>query len=673
MQKSKDTAESADAFLANTLHEIRTPIQTIIGTLELLSDTQLDKEQTEYVRQIQFSSDVLLALANEVLDFSKIHSKEFKLENIPYDITFVTERTVDLITIEAFNKGLEIVTDIDSAIPSLVMGDPTRIQQILLNLIKNAVKFTQKGFIRISLTSRNGSMLFQVADSGIGIAPESRNKLFTTFYQADRSTTRKYGGTGLGLSICKNLITAMKGKIGIKQNRPTGSVFWFSVPLIPAITELRLLQETKLIPPQGTKVLLVDDSPLALKSFSKKLHAFGIEDIHTTSTGKQALTLLERAEKEGKPFTEAFIDMIMPVMDGWRLAADINAKTEINNIKLYLVVPEGQMGGEAKMKLLNWYNGYLYKPVKHEKLKEILLNAFTEPMELESADNEEEAAPLLSVPPKNFNPEDLHVAEGLHILVAEDHPINRKLLVTFLEKFGTHPLEACDGNETILAIRKHPDTDIIFMDIQMPVKNGIEAAIELRSSKYGGIIIACTANNDVTDLAEYYKNGINDILIKPFKSKNIRAVIEKWRAVLTLPSSQEIARLSSMQQNQENQTTGLWSEKDFTDTIGGNIKLGCQLLNDFVSQADSLLRKAEKALSDRDFQALRQTGHTLQGSSAAISIQLLAGIAYRMDAAAKDENLEETERCYNEFKKQYIQFKYLVGQWRNRYGENSQN
>jgi len=671
MQKSEEEQEIASGFLANTLHEIRTPIQTIIGTLELLSDTQLNNEQIEYVHQLQFSSDVLLALANDVLDFSKIRSQEFKLEYIPFDITFVTERTVDLITIESFNKGLEIITDIDPDVPPLVMGDPTRIQQILLNLIKNAVKFTTKGYVRVMLSCHEGNLLFKVADSGIGITSESKEKLFTTFYQADRSTTRKYGGTGLGLSICKGLVNAMHGKIGVQSNRPNGSIFWFSIPLI--ISDNEQPKEQKLQIPSDTRILLVDNSPLALKSFERKLQILGITDIHTASTGSQAIRMLMKAAKEGHPFTEAFIDMIMPVMDGWRLAADINAKTEINSIKLYLVVPEGQMGGEAKMKLLNWYNGYLYKPIKRLKLRDILQKAFTEPIDLESVDDVEELEPVDRPAGKNFTEDAARTAEGLHILVAEDHPVNRKLLVTFLTKFGTIPLEAADGQEAVDVVQKHPEIDLIFMDIQMPVKNGIEAALEVRKDGFNGIIIACTANNDSNDLEEYHKNGINDTLIKPFKSKSVKAVIEKWKSALILTSGSESSTSKSLIEIKAVTGLGLWNQQDFEDTIGGDAKLGCQLLADYISQTEKLLNDTGLSIADRDFLFLRRMGHTLQGSSAAISAQLLAQDAMLMDTAAKASNIIDVQTNYENFSKHFKQFKLTVEEWQAAHEKTSKN
>src|SRR5574344_584143 len=435
-----NSIDASSRFLASTLHEIRTPIQTIIGTIELLGDTHLDKEQTEYVRQIEFSANVLLQLANDILDFTKIRSQEFKLECIPYDVGTLTEQVIDLISIEAFNHGIEIITDIDYSIPQEVMGDPTRVQQIILNLVKNAVKFTSKGQVLVRLSRKDNNMLFEIIDSGIGIAEDKQKMIFTDFYQVDASTTRKYGGTGLGLSICKNLVSVMKGDIGVKSNPEGGSIFWFTLPLEPAVT-ISDDEAEALVPPQNTRILIVDDNKLAVRSLVNKLNGLGIKNIDTASTGVHALSMLIKAAKSGKPFTIAFIDMIMPVMDGWRLAAEINTNTIINNLRLYLVVPEGQMGGEAKMKMLDWFNGYLYKPVKHAQLVDILHEACTQPFDLEPLEGEPAtAAQDVMAATQNKEPEllesatapsvqskqpaasdDSHIAEGNKILVAEDH------------------------------------------------------------------------------------------------------------------------------------------------------------------------------------------------------------------------------------------------------------
>ena len=465
-----------ELFIANAVHEIRTPVQTVIGTLDLLSDTRLNKEQIEYVRQIRYGADVLLALVNDILDFSKLKSHKLLIENIPYNVKTLTENVAHLIGIEAYNKEIEVVTDIDyKNIPDTVLGDPTRIQQILLNLLKNAVKFTNCGYIHLELFRQEENLLFQVTDSGIGINEKKMDSLFKSYYQGDSSFTRKYGGSGLGLAICKLLVQKMNGKIGVKKNPYGGSIFWFTVPLKIEFSENSFLSAPYVPPvPATTKILIVDDSNLVRKSLMHQLNSIGLQYIQSSSNGEDAFLKMQYAEQLGNPFEIVFIDMIMPVVEGWHLASKIKNSPELAKTKLYMLVPEGQMGREAKMKLLDWFAGYLYKPIRREKLDALLIDT----------NGEIPSTKLLEEIEGKSQPEDFEekkeFAKGIKILVAEDHPVNREILVQFLNKFGATIFQAENGMQAISAISKNPEIQMIFMDIQMPTLSGTEATKILR-------------------------------------------------------------------------------------------------------------------------------------------------------------------------------------------------
>lgn len=642
-------------FIANTVHEIRTPVQTIIGTLELLSDTNLNTEQTEYVRQIKFGADVLLTLVNDILDFSKIHSNNFNLENIPYDVITLTEQTAYLESIEAFNKNIDIVTDVDYTIPPLVMGDPTRVKQILLNIIKNAIKFTSQGYIHVELSNKdNNELLFEITDTGIGIPSQKMEKIFSSFYQADASTSRKYGGTGLGLAICKALVTAMNGKIGVKSNPYGGSIFWFSIPLIPA--EKLEIKQYELPVPATTHILIVDDSMLSIRSLQKKLNALGLQYIEFVTDSQEAILSMQYASKLGNPFDIVFIDMKMPIIDGWHLASEIKNDETISKAKLYMLVPEGQMGKDSKMKLLNWFTGYLYKPVRLEKLDQLLLETNGSMPSTSLLEILKE-----STPTQKETSIDSSVANGIKILVAEDHPVNRRLLVTFLTQFGAKVYEAENGKEAIDCINEHKDIKIIFMDIQMPIMSGIEASIELKKQNFAGIIIACTANNNTKDFNEYIKIGINDILVKPFKRDNVKSMLDKWKTVINLPEAIEIANLDSKVSQLQ---SSIWDAQDFEDTIGHDKDLGTQILFDYVLQTKQLIENSEKLIQNKDFTELRRTGHTLKGSSAAISAKSLASIAEKINLAAKEEDIENLKLYINNFNKEFDLFILATDKWK---------
>ncbi|MCI6799612.1 MAG: response regulator [Spirochaetia bacterium] len=677
MQNQNKSTQNSARFLATTLHEIRTPIQTIIGSAELLNTTKLDREQKEYIHQIQFSAEVLLSLANDILDYSKISDKNFKLENTPFNIVNLVEKTTDIVSIEAFNKGLEIVTDVDTAICESIMGDQVRVQQVLLNMIKNAVKFTSKGYIYITVKLDGDFLLFKVIDSGIGISKEAKGNLFEAYYQADTSTTRKYGGTGLGLSICKSLVTAMKGKLGVTDNPETcGSVFYFTIPYKPAIDAVL---KYELVIPARTKILVVDDNSLARKSLVKHLEKFGIKNIYSESNALDALKLLREHADKGEPFSTVFIDMIMPKVDGWHLAAEINNDKGINNAKLYLIVPEGQIGSDAKMKMLNWFDGYLYKPIKRKKLFDLVSQSFKESFETAVSEQKdpglilhertlakkakEESMQENSLREKAENilreNKDNAIAGGLHILVAEDHPVNRKLLVTFLTKFGADIIEAENGQEAVETTLKHPEIDFIFMDIQMPVKNGIDATLEIRKNSFKGIIIACTANSDKDDFEHYKKAGMNDVIVKPFKSQTIKEIIEKWNTALILPTAQEIATLIS----NKIPVKKSWNIEDFMDTVANDYNFGKQLITDFIYQTETLIKTIPEAIEKKNFEELRRIGHTLKGSSSTVSAFPLSDYGTRLNKAAKSEDIDALKMNYTALTNELIQVKNEVKEW----------
>ena len=663
MNKDKEPDSLADGleefdipnelFIANAVHEIRTPVQTVIGTLDLLSDTRLNKEQIEYVRQIRYGADVLLALVNDILDFSKLKSHKLLIENIPYNVKTLTENVAHIIGIEAYNKEIEVVTDIDySNIPDTVSGDPTRIQQILLNLLKNAVKFTNCGYIHLELTRQNEDLLFQVTDSGIGVSEDKMDSLFKSYYQGDSSFTRKYGGSGLGLAICKLLVKKMNGSIGVKKNPYGGSIFWFTVPLKTEISENSLTPAAYVPPvPATTKILIVDDSNLVRKSLAHQLNSIGLQNIQTSSNGEDAFLKMQYAEQLGNPFEIVFIDMIMPVVEGWHLASKIKNSPLLEKTKLYMLVPEGQMGREAKMKLLDWFAGYLYKPIRREKLDALLIDT----------NGEIPSAKMLDVIEENKNLDKKNeLIKGIKILVAEDHPVNREILVQFLKKFGATIFQAENGMQALNLISKNPEIQMIFMDIQMPVLNGTEATRILRQKKYTGIIIACTANNDSSTFEKYKDIGINDILVKPFKREKVLELLDKWNIIIGLSKATEIF---TTEQKKTIANDELWDIQDFEDTIGSDWDLGNQIILDYIDQTGEFLISGKKFIETRNFGELHRVSHTLKGSSAAISANKLANIAAKMNQAAIEKKSDEALLKLLEFEESFNLFLLKTNKW----------
>lgn len=511
------------ASLASVLHEIRTPIQTILGTTELLKTTSLDSEQQEYVRQIAFSADVIYTLANDILDFEKLRTGNLRLERIEYSPTDIVEQVLNLVSIEAYNKGIELLSYVDPMLPKKLCGDPLRLQQILLNMVKNAVKFTPQGYVFVKLQKQDeDTIIFRVIDSGVGIPQDKQPGIFQAFAQASNSTTRQYGGSGLGLSICSQLVSLMKGTLGVQDNPEGGTIFHFAIPLekLPQPEPPQRLSF-----PEGCRVLVVDDNRHYLENICAIIQ--NISTLHTTTapSGEDALRIMREAAIQKKEFALVLIDLDMPAMDGWRLAAEINSDPAINGAKLYMMIPEGQLGAEAKMKLLSWFNGYLYKPVMRKKLREILAHSFDQPLDLPAEERLEYRQP-------DQQQNQLAATLPSPIITVDDHPVNLKILTTFLTSMGVEAYGATSGQDALQLFQQHNHTKMVFMDIEMPFMNGFQTSGKLREAGFMGAIVACSANSAPDMVQDYIKSGINDYLSKPFKKQQLAELLEKWSHIL---------------------------------------------------------------------------------------------------------------------------------------------
>ena len=678
-QNSKDT--NRNLFLANITHEFRTPIQTILATIDMLKETALDPEQLEYIQQVHFSAEALLSLVNDFLDFSKLEAGQFKFEFIPYNPLVLVEQTIDLLAIEAHNKNIEIISDIDFMLPVQIIGDPMRTRQVLTNLLKNAVKFTQQGYIEISASAdpESKTISFFVKDTGIGISEEGKKKLFSDFYQTDASTTRKYGGTGLGLSISKQFVERMGGKIGMKDNPEGGSIFYFSLPysLPEATAEETPELDASVI--KNEKILIVDDRISAAESFQKKLRQLGYKDVDYALSGDDALKQLCKAVDDKKPYSLVFIDMVMPVMDGWRLSSEINNNSKINSLKLYLLIPEGQMGRDAKMKRLKWFNGYLYKPIKKKQLMNLLVANSEEPIELEAVDDDtpvstdkpKEAEPKPQASATEKKPETAAevsseyepVAKGRTIIIAEDHPVNQKLISRFFQQFGAETICANNGEEAYKAAVANPKADLIFMDIQMPVMSGVESAQKIRAEGLNIPIIACTANTDEADFAEYYKAGMNDVLIKPFKKQTVYELLQKWIEKLEGAVNQPAGKAASVASASTVYNPVAWDVNEVLVTTRNNKALAKQMITEFMAQTVGIFEQLTEAIQSSNFFAVQKNSHILKGSAAALAVYKLSDAAKQMELIAKAENAQVCEICLQECNEYFYEFSKLAEDW----------
>ena len=509
--------KSKSIFLASMSHEIRTPMNGIIGMTEILKQTELSEIQRDYLEVIGVSAESLLILINDILDFSKIEAGKIELENINISISDIVSNVGDILRPKFNAANLEMITYVDTEIPSLLKGDPVRIQQILLNLATNAIKFTDSGEVCISFAKgeeKDGkvNIICRVRDTGIGISEENQKKLFKAFSQADSSTTRKYGGTGLGLAISKKLTEQMGGIIRIESAEGEGSTFIFDLWLAISKSQTEIIEIEN---PEKIRILTIDDNQTNLSVFSRYLDFAGFTHMEIDNP-KEALSLIVESASHS-PFDLLLVDYQMPEINGLQFVKMVRAAESIQNIKIVMASSE-PIQSNSDDNIDELIDATLTKPVKFEKLKNVI-TSMLQP-DSESFKRQQQ----LRKQPTNIE------KINLQVLLADDNQINVKVGKVILEKYVSSVDTAVNGQEAVDKTMKKK-YDIVFMDIQMPVMDGVEATKTIRSNDANlcskSIIIALTANISKTDIEMYLQNGMDDFLNKPYKPNQIKVLLDK--------------------------------------------------------------------------------------------------------------------------------------------------
>jgi two-component system sensor histidine kinase/response regulator len=626
LKQAKEVAESAASakseFLANMSHEIRTPMNAIIGFSGLALKTELTAKQYDYVKKIEISAKSLLGIINDILDFSKIEAGRMELESIEFNLDDVMNNIINLVAIEGTKKGLEILSNIRKDVPHALIGDPLRLGQVLINLVNNAVKFTENGSILIMTElqwkdTQSCVIKFSVKDTGIGLSQNQIERLFTAFTQADSSVTRKFGGTGLGLTISKHLVEMMGGQISVESTPSQGSIFSFTASFARQSVEN---EQINFSPADltGLKVLIVDDNNIAREVLAEQIKSLNFQTVSVES-GKQAIAELQRAASD-KPFDLVLMDWKMPELDGIETAEMIFQDANLNQTPLIFMV--SAFGREEVIQKAEkvGVHSFLMKPVNQSLLFDTIMQSF--------AINGSEMVERRSIPPSPVSMSGNFA--GVNVLLVEDNELNQQVATEILKGMGMSVAVANNGKNALDAMAA-ATYDLVLMDVQMPVMGGYEATRLLRNDKnYADIpIIAMTAHAMHGAKEECLEAGMNDYISKPIDPDQLYTVIARW---ITPQATDQIP--SPIPQDSVHHLPESLSGIDIKtglQRLNGNESLYARLLFDFHDKYSSAIEDIHHALDQEDFETAVRFVHTLKGVAGNLSIPGVYGAARNIE------------------------------------------